>query len=90
MTRIVYDKTTPFGAILAKDVSLLVQIKEDFNRMMAVANSLTAGGVNTVNLEASREFGLSTGQGATLYSDLQNIIAGLTAITTLADLDQGN
>jgi hypothetical protein len=90
MTRLVYDKTTAFGGILAKDVALLVQIKEDFNRLMAVANSLTGGGVTPANLEASKEFGLSVGQGATLYSDLQNIIAGLSAITTLADLDQGN
>jgi hypothetical protein len=92
MTRIVYDKTSPFGGLFSIDVSALVKATSDMKRIKAVADSLTAGGVTPANLEVPgcKEFGVAAGQGVAFYADLQNILAGLAAITTLADLDQGN
>jgi hypothetical protein len=92
MARVVYDKTTPFGALFSVDVSSLIKCTNDFKRIKAVADSLTGGGVNLANLEAPacKEFGVAVGQGATFYGDLQSILAGLNAIAGLPDLDQGN
>lgn len=89
-TRLTFDKTSPFGGLLSIDVSALVKATSDLNRIMAVANSITGGGVTTSALEGSPEFNIGAGKGATFYADLQNIIAGLAAITILATLDQGN
>ena len=89
-TRLVYDKTKPFGAIMALTVSALVKATSDMARIKGVADSLTAGGVTPALLEGSAEFGVTTGGGAAFYADIQNIQAGLAAITTLPAIDQGN
>lgn len=91
-TRVTYDKTAPFGLIFAASVASLIKVTNDIKRIKVVADSLSGGGVTPSNLEtpACKELGVGAGQGATFYGDLQNILAGLAAITTLADLDQGN
>lgn len=88
--RLVFDKTKPFGAIVALSVAALVKATSDLARVKAVADSISAGGVTPALLESSPEFGIAVGGGATFYADLQNIQAGLAAITCLPSLDQGN
>ena len=88
--RLTYDKTKPFGAMISLSVSALVKATSDLARAKAVADSLTSGGTVPANLEGSAEFGVAVGGGAAFYSDLQNMQAGLAAITCLPTLDQGN
>jgi hypothetical protein len=90
MARITYDKTKPFGAPISLAVSALINAQSDLARVKAVADQVTVGGTVPANLEGSAEFGVGVAQGATFYTNLQNMIAGLAAITVLAQLDQGN
>lgn len=90
MTRVKYSNTSPFGSPFNSLVYQLVGIQSQLTRIKKVADSLTGGGVTLANLEGSAEFNVSVGQGATFYADLQNIIAGVNAITCLPDLDPGN
>lgn len=84
--RIVYKNT---GIQLAVNYIILAQ--QNVARAKALADSVTNGGVDTVNLEGSAEFSAATGQGGTLYTAIANLNANLATITaaSLAKLDQG-
>ena len=89
--RIVYAPTALGGQHLAAAARYTILAQQEIARSKSLADSITNGGVDTVNLEASAEFGASVGQGGTLYTALANLNATLAAITaaSLAKLDQG-
>ena len=88
--RLTYDKTKPFGAIMSLSVAALVKAQSDMARIKAVADSITTGGTVLTALEGSPEFAIAASQGGAFYADIQNIQAGLNAITCLPSLDAGN
>ncbi len=79
------------GAHVTAAARYTVLAQQEIARAKAIADSITNGGVDTVNLEGSTEFGAAVGQGGTLYTALANLNATLAAITaaSLAKLDQG-
>jgi hypothetical protein len=63
MTRIHYDKSSPFGSPFNAVVSQLVGITAQVNRIRTIADTVTATG-GAVTLEGSPEFNVAPGQGA--------------------------
>ena len=89
--RIVYAPTALGGQHLAAAARYTILAQQEIARAKSLADSITNGGVDTVNLEASAEFGAAATAGGTLYTALANLNATLAAITSasLAKLDQG-
>ena len=94
MAHIAYNNRLPFGTLTASVITRLISTRQDVDRLINVANSLTNGGANPELLESGdgqAAFGIPAGQGATFYGFLQSIQSGLNAISasTIADLDLG-
>lgn len=91
-SRITYSTTSVTGGIhLANAVRYVQLAQQEIALAVGVANSITGGGVTGANLEASAEFGAATGQGATLYTAMNNLKANLATVSTaqISDLYAG-
>jgi hypothetical protein len=89
MSRIHYDKSSPFGSPFNAVISQLVSITAQVNRIKTIADNVTATS-GAVALEGSPEFNVAPGQGAEFYAALVNIQQGLNSIVVLPSLDPGN
>jgi hypothetical protein len=89
MSRIHYDKSSPFGSPFNAVVYQLVGITAQINRIKTLADNVTAAS-GAVALEGSPEFNVAPGQGADFYAALVNIQQGLNSIVVLPSLDPGN
>jgi hypothetical protein len=89
MSRIHYDKSSPFGSPFNAVVSQLVGITAQVNRIRTIADTVTATGGVTA-LEGCPEFNVMPGYGADFYAALVNIQQGLNSIVVLPSLDPGN
>ena len=91
-TRITYATSNPVGGQhVAVAVRYIEMAQQEIALAMQVANSLTGGGVTPANLEGSTEFGAAVGQGAALYTAMNNLKANLATVTAaqLGDLFSG-
>ena len=91
-TRLTYNASaTQGGYHLATAVRYINMAQQEMTLVMQVANSITGGGVTGANLEASPEFGAASGQGANLYTAMNNLKANLATVTAaqLGDLFAG-
>ncbi len=91
-TRITYNSGSLSGGQHLKNaVSLTQQAQEEIALALQVANSITGGGVTGANLEGSTEFGAASGQGATLYTAINNFKVNLATVsaTQIGDLFAG-
>jgi hypothetical protein len=89
MSRIHYDKSSPFGSPFNAVISQLVSITAQINRIKTLADNVTATS-GAAALEGSPEFNVAPGQGAEFYAALVNIQQGLNSIVVLPSLDPGN
>lgn len=91
-TRIAYNNGIPSGGQhLYNAIHYTALAQQEIALAMLVANSITGGGVTGANLEGSPEFGAATGQGAALYTAMNNLKANLATVTAaqIGDLFQG-
>lgn len=91
-TRITYATTAPSGGVhLANAVRYAQLAQQEIALAVGIANSITGGGVTGSNLEGSVEFGAATGQGANLYTAMNNFKINLATVTTqqISDLYAG-
>lgn len=91
VTRINYPTTTSGGNLTAQAMSSLIDAQTKINRLVAWMNTVTSGGATGANLETDANWQIPAGLGAAFYTHLNDIKAGLTAISALeiADLDPG-
>lgn len=91
-TRIGYSQSSPGGSHVSLAVHYTILAQQEINRAVAMAASVTAFGVTPANLEASTEFNVPAGQGATYYSAITSLQTNLNTVTSaqLANLDGGN
>lgn len=91
VTRINYPTTTSGGNLTADAMSKLISAQFEINRLVSWMNSITSGGVMPANLETDANFQIPSGLGSAFYTHLNDIKAGLAAIsaTEIADLDPG-
>lgn len=90
--RLTYGSAISVGGKLVADaVKSIIAAREQLDRAVAVANSITGGGVTPANLEGSAEFNVATSQGSAFYTAINDTRATLNTIatTTLANLDPG-
>lgn len=81
-TRITYNSGIPSGGQHLYNAVHYTQLaQQEILLAVTVANSITGGGVTGVNLEGSAEFGAATGQGATLYTAMNDLKVNLASIT---------
>lgn len=92
MARIGYDSASIGGEMVATAVDTLSELQSSLVRVVAMMNSMTAGGTTPENLEGSTEFGVPTGSGSDFYTSVNNIKATVCAVTaaTIGALDKGD
>lgn len=90
-TRVIYDEASVGGKMLAEGVDFIRKGQEKLDRAKALADSVTAGGVTTSNLNGSTEFGASVVDGAGLYTAISDMKSNVHTVTdsALANLDKG-
>ena len=91
MARITYNTTTVGGKLVAQAVANVRNARDELNRVVAMMNSMTAGGVTPALLESSAEFGVAVGQGANFYAAINNMKANTATVSdsAIGDIDNG-
>lgn len=94
--RIPYGPTSLGGQHLCAAARYALLAKQEIARAKDMADSITGGGVTPANIEAAAgctDFGagLTSGQGAAIYTAIANLNTNLGNVTAaqLAALDQG-
>ena len=89
--RITYNPTSLGGSHLAAAARYTILAKQEIDRAVSLAASVSAFGATTANLEGTPEFNVAAGGGAVFYSAITTLRVNLNAITDaqLANLDQG-
>lgn len=83
-TRIVYNTTAQNGGVHLSNAVRYAQLaQQEIALSVGVANSITGGGVTGANLEGSAEFGATAGNGAALYTAMNDFKANLANVTIL-------
>jgi hypothetical protein len=91
MARITYNATTIGGKMVAEGIDQIRKGRDLLTRAKSLADSISAGGVTPALLEASPEFGVAVGSGATFYTAIGNAKTNSAVVSdaAIADLDNG-
>jgi hypothetical protein len=83
-TRLVYNSNAIIGGVhLANAVRLIRDAQQEIAFAVGVANAITGGGITGSNLEGSIEFDAGVGQGAALYTAMNDIKTNLATVSSV-------
>lgn len=89
-THISYSPTTVGGKLLAEATAATIAARQKWQRLKALADSVTTGGGQQVLLESDPTFAVPTDKGSVVYTNIADITAALNGLTQLEDTDLGS